>query len=458
MIKSALRERAIGTGRALRACAIAAGITLCVTPVYAQSDSQADDGVEDLYITIEAGDTFTGIVSRELIGLDAWGDVARFNKLESPDLLSPGDVIVIPAEILRRRNYAKVVFVKGGAIHHSIARDAKEEVVRGAKIYPGDLIETDENGFVSMSFVGGSSVKVQPESKMRINVIKCIDKDDACEIKLNSENGRLSLDVQSVGFEKPTKFSIDTPYASAAVRGTRFDFDIDKGNILGVTDGVVEISLNGVSNNIDIGKGVLAGEGRSINDTYDLLVQPPFRLSDDINRVSTEDVISWDVVSGASKYLVAYAGSETMQDVVVSLTEPDNITKPDLSDGDYYVSARAVDPNGLRGFTAKKKISRVKIDPASVAPELEVLIRESDMQVTATGGTGAVEIKVGNSLETIDTIEYLVATGTHQLNVGQTITVPVDLSKQWYLQGRRVVNKNTVSPYGLLYFFDKKGQ
>lgn len=453
MIKSSLCEKAGFTSRALRACAIAAGITASVS-VYAQSS----DGVEDLHVTVESGDTFTGIVTRELIDLDAWGDVARFNKLESPDRLSPGDVIVIPAEVLRRRNYAKVVFVKSKAVHHSVADNTKKEVVKGAKIYPGDLIETDKSGFVSLSFSGGSSVNVQPESTMRINVIKCIDKDEACEIDLNSENGKLSLDVQSVGFKKPTIFSIDSPYASAAVRGTRFDFDVDEGNILGVTDGVVEISLNGIRNTIDVGKGVLAGQGRSINDTYDLLVQPPLRMSDDINRVSTEDIISWDVVNGADKYLVAYATTETMQDVVVSLTEPDNITKPDLSSGEYYVSTRAVDPNGLRGFPSKKKFSRVKIDEKSTAPELEVLISESDMQVTASGGTGAVEIKVGNSLETIDTVEYLVGISTHQLNAGQTISIPVNSSKQWYLQARKVVNQSTVSPYGLLYFFDKSGQ
>ena len=122
--------------------------------------------------------------------------------------------------------------------------------------------------------------------------------------------------MQSVGFKKPTTFRIKSPFASAAVRGTQFDFDINEGNALGVTEGVVEISFNGSSNNIGKGKGVLAGEGRSINDLIDLLEEPALRLDQDVNRISEEDSISWDTVQGAENYRVAFAADESMVNVV----------------------------------------------------------------------------------------------------------------------------------------------
>ncbi len=455
MNKHLIRDNAAFLSRAIRFGLFGTGLTLVSAVVAAQTINDS----EDLHITIESGDTFTGIVSRELIALDAWGEVARYNKLESPDTLRPGDVIVIPAEVLKRRNYAQVVFVKGKAIHHNVAKDTKVEVTKGSKIYPGDMIETDENGFVSLSFAGGSSVNLQPDSTMRIDILACIDKEAACEINLRSERGQLGLEVKNVGFEKPTVFSIDSPYASAAVRGTKFDFDVDEGNVLGVTDGTVEISLNGIRNDIPIGKGVLAGEGKSINDTFDLLVEPPIRLGDNVNRVSAEDVISWENVQGAEKYLVAYATGEVMQDILVSRAETGNVTPPpSLATGDYYISTRAVDANGLRGFSGKRKFARVKVDQNAAAPELELVLSDSQMQVSTAAGTGAYEVKIGNALETIESTEFLIGISTHELKAGETITLPIDVSKQWYIQGRKIVNNGTVSPYGALYFFDKQSR
>jgi len=252
MIRSAFSQCIRLTGRTTQTCLIAAGLLTWSVAALSQSS-----GEEDLHITVKTGDTFSGILKRELQSLDAWSDVAKYNKLESPDQITPGEVLVIPAEVLLRRNYATVVFVKGKAIHHSASNATQQQVTKGTKIYRNDLIETARDGFVSMSFNGGSSVNIQPESAMRISLLNCIDKEIACEIKLNSEKGQLGLDVKGVGFDKPTIFNIDTPYASAAVRGTKFDFDINNGNILGVTEGAVDIALNGSSNTVNIGKGVV---------------------------------------------------------------------------------------------------------------------------------------------------------------------------------------------------------
>ena len=455
MIKSAINQ-SIRLG-STRSCLIGAGLLSLSVAALGQTTGQTDDaqdGVKDLNVTVQSGDTLTGILSRELKSLDAWGEVAEYNKLVAPDKLAPGEVIVIPAEVLRRRNFATVVYVKGKAIHHNTKDETQEQVAKGTKIHIGDRIETDKDGFVSLSFNGESSVNIQPESSVQISVLKCIDQEIACEIILESDSGRLSVDVKNVGFEKPTIFSIDTPYASAAVRGTRFDFDVNNGNILGVTEGTVEISLNGNSNAVDIGKGVLAGEGRSINDLYDLLLKPEMRLSDDVNYVSSEDLISWNVIETAERYIVSYARSESLKDVVTSLTDTDNITKPELAPGDYYVGTRAVDSNGLRGFTARKKISSVTIDDTEEAPDLEILISESEMQVSAPDAVGVTEVRIGNRLVAVDSDSYMLSIDAHLLQPGQQISVPIDNKKDWYLQGRKVVGTGSVSPYGVLYHFE----
>ena len=455
MIKKSVSDSQCFAGKSFQLSVILA--VIIAWPTY--SHAQPDDGITDLTVTVESGDTFSQIISRELQSLDAWQEVADHNKLNAPDSLRPGDVIVIPAEVLRRRNYAKVVFVKGKATHLSSSLNSQKPVTKGAKVYAGDIIKTDPQGFVSLTFNGESSVNIQPDSTMRINIIRCIDIEESCEIGLESENGQLRFDVQSVGFKKPTTFTIKSPFASAAVRGTRFDFDINDGNVLGVTEGVVEISLNGASNNVGKGKGVLAGEGRSINDLIDLLEQPALRLDLDVNRISKEDSVSWNKVQGAENYLLAFAGGESMQDVVASVGETDNFTVPKLAAGDYFVSARATDINGLRGFVSKKKISVVKVDEQVAAPELDIVLADSEMRLSAPdAGQHLVEVKIGNRLGAADGQEFLIATSAYQIRAGQTVTVPIDTSKDWYMQGRKVISGTTVSPYSFLYVFDKAGQ
>ena len=463
MINCALGQSTSPIGLITRISVLAAGLFvsgLFVSNVFAQVDQKASlktTEFQDLPVTVESGDTFSSIISRELNSLDAWGEIARYNKLDSPDLLQPGDVIVIPGELLRLKNYATVVFVKGSALHHDAESNAKVKVKKGDRIYTGDLIETDNDGFVSMSFNGGSSVNIQPESIMKINVLECVDREVACEVLLESSKGRLGLDVKSVGFEKPTVFNISSPYASAAVRGTRFDFDINDGNILGVTEGTVEISVNGVSNDIGAGKGVLAGEGRSINTVFDLLEPPKVILRDGINRISSEDIINWQPLNGAANYLVAFAADDSMQEVISSSSETGLYIKPELSLGKAFVSLRAVASNGLRGFSSQREIVVVDIDEAAEEVALDISIDESnEMRITAAGSASDdVEIKIGNALEILDSGEYILAEQVLHMKGGETQTVQVDSTSDWYLQARKVLDANTVSPYGLLYLYEK---
>ena len=148
-----------------------------------------------------------------------------------------------------------------------------------------------------------------------------------------------------------------------------------------------------------------------------------------------------------------------MQDLVASAGETDNFTVPDLALGDYFVSARATDSNGLRGFVSKKKISVVKIDESESAPQLEIVLVDSEMRLSAPdAGQKLVEVKIGNRLGVVEGQEYLIATNVYQIRAGQTVTVPIDTSKDWYMQGRKVISGTTVSPYSFLYVFDQAGQ
>jgi len=434
--------------------------SLLFVPSYSNAElTDFSDDIKDLEVTVESGDTFGGILSRELQSLDAWSEVANYNKLETPDSIKPGDIIVLPAEVLRLTNYAEIAFLKGDAVHYQQANDNKTKAIKGAKVYAGDTITTTDTAFVTLAFNGGTTVNIQPDSAMRINVLKCIDKEEACEIVLESDEGQLSLDVKSRGFKVPTLFSIESPYASSAVRGTRFDFDVRSGNVMGVTEGEVEIIYNNSSNRIAAGKGVLAGEGKSINDVYSLLPEPKLRLEADVNRVSSEDVISWEAVTGAARYKLAYAPTQSMSNAVFNTTVSDDMTvKPQLPNGTFFVSNRAVAYNDLQGYTAVKEFVSVSIDETQETPEILMSLSEDTIRITAPNAIGPIEVKVGNDLVEIDDTDYLVGLNVFELQPGQSAEFTAEANKRWYLQARTVINSSTVTPYGGFYLFDPQGR
>lgn len=432
--------------------------SVAIAPESASAETTAVQKVRsdsnDLHIVVKPGESLSSILQRELESVADWKLVARTNKIASPDNLRPGDVIVIPHSLVQKRNYARLAFTKGTAQLIRAITKAVERVKKGVKVFVGDAIKTGNDGFVSLTFRDSSLVNIQPNSEIVVDKLECFDKSLSCVISLRATEGELNLDVGRSDFSEPTTFTIDTPYASAAVRGTRFDFDIREGNILGVTEGEVEISYAGQSSVVPLGKGTLAGEGRSISTIYDLLLAAEFPEFLDFDRVSEEDILQWGAIEDAESYIVAFATDESMTSVVTSIAnrvdEPDaTLALSNVQPGDYFFAVRGVDENGLKGFSAKKKLRQVSIDK-QVGPELNIEVIDQNMQVKSDSST-ALEIRVGNELQFAKGLDRLLQYKTYQLEPGEVLDLDVSNNPTWYLTAREILSERSVSVYGGLY-------
>ncbi len=434
-------QKALG---AARRALVAIALVLPCAQLQAADES---DGDGDLRITVTSGDTLTSIVQRELGGLNDWGEVARFNKLDQPDVLVPGAVIVIPHELLQKRNFATVVFAKGASttLHNSI----KKPVVKGDSIYIGDLISTGKTGFVSLSFNGSTLVNLQPDSKVRLEALDCVNRTKSCLVNLRAIGGQLNLDVQSEGFQQPTTFIIDTPYASAAVRGTKFDFDTLDGNILGVTEGAVEIRIDGEVAIVPAGKGTLSGQGRSIKDQFDLLPEP---IPTKNQRISPQDLYTWQKLDGAQTYRASISRADTPTDVIRRTSGERRYIETAPEPGRYVVRMRAIDSRGLKGFVAVKEFRVLEVDDQAEAPALDIELSDEIMRIKPQG-LGSVEVRFSETLELIGETEVLINHKAFDIPAGQTFEARIDPSKPLYIQARRVLDAGTVSSYGSLYEF-----
>ncbi len=440
------------------AAGLLAAVSMALLPTTTIAEATTAETVRsdnrDLHVVVKPGESLNSILQRELESAVDWKLVARANKIAAPDKLLPGDVIVIPYSLVQKRNYAQLAFTKGTAELIRAVSQTVEKVKQGLKIFVGDGIKTGPDGFVSLTFRDSSLVNVQPNSAIIVEKLDCFDKTVSCVIGLRASEGELNLDVGRADFEKPTRFTIDTPHASAAVRGTRFDFEVRDGNVLGVTEGEVEISFAGQSSTIPLGKGTLAGEGRSISTVYDLLLAAEFPEFINFDRVSTEDLLQWRAVADARRYLGAFATDESMTNVVTTFangvgTQDATVATSDLQPGDYFFAVRAVDENGLKGFTASKKLRQVAIDK-DLGPDLDIEVIDQKMEIRSDSQR-LLEIHVGNELQSIKGLDRLVQYKTYQLEPGKSIELDVRRHPNWYLTAREILSERSVSSYGGLY-------
>lgn len=331
--------------------------------------SDVDSSIEKI-VQSGPGDTIAKIAVREFgtIGLSRL--LAEYNEISPDATLLEGTEIIIPTHLEPKQNFATVIYVKGGAtLHIAGSRHTVRMLEKNDRIYTTDLVITDETGFVSTRLSNGSVLNVQPESRVSLQSLQCLPQDAACQVQVDATEGSVAADVKK-RVDQKNRFLISTPYASAAVRGTVFDFGADDSQMrVGVTHGEVEISAGPATASLPIGYGVLTDAGARPGDLITLLKAPGFSAAP--ARFAEEDVIGWNAVPGASGYQVSISSDsngeqEIYRESVDSLLHP---VRP-LSPGEAYAIVRPVDKNQLKGFRARQALNIVAFDRGLPKPAL----------------------------------------------------------------------------------------
>lgn len=367
-------------------------------------------------VVVEAGDTFSSISRRELGKSGLASLLAGYNSKITSAQLTPGSIVRVPIQVPPRGEFAEVVFVKGtvtatrylnlggsaqlvSASHANDVVDATDgnptlkaiSLSRNAKVFAGDLITTSPDGYVSIAFSTGSVINLQPDTMARLNVITCLEADDSCLIEIDTQQGRVTSDVETRN-QQPVEFRINTPYASAAVRGTVFDVDASQQLLLGVTEGAVDISAQDQTILLDTGFGVVVEGGSPPGEPIELIPSPVFKRVP--ARIVAGDTIEWWPFQDAVSYSAVISSDEAAVETLSSFSIGQNAAildlRPSLDEnigkGDYFLTLRAVDFNGLRGFTSNTRITLAEIDPDIDAVSTNV-VREGSEFLVSVGET-----------------------------------------------------------------------
>lgn len=146
-----------------------------------------------------------------------------------------------------------------------------QSVEAGDMVPVGATISTSFNSRAVLS-IGESTLTVRPLTRIRIAELAEEQDIDRTEIELPV--GRMRASVRSA--ERRAEFRVTSPVATAAVRGTEFDFD---GVNLSVSEGVVVLA-----NRYNEAVAVAGGEQSSAGD--DAPPQQPAESAEDENTVT----------------------------------------------------------------------------------------------------------------------------------------------------------------------------
>lgn len=335
---------------------------------------------------VQPGDSLYRIAQAQLEDPRQWRAVARLNRLRHPDRLQPGDLLQLPAALMKGSPVsAAVAYVRGG-----VTLDDRPLAI-------GDLVGEANNlrvpalGFVSLQLPDGSLLQLQSNSVARVVRLRELPRSGKGEGARNTliqlDQGRLDLRVAPQ--PRGSQFRVKTPLSVAGVRGTRFGVAAGHGGACATADviegqvGVSPLARVGAAAAaatlpVSMGQGALvcAGQLPQLRPLPPLPDPPPSldAAAEPIESLPAD--LPWALQPGVAALRFELAEDEAFTRVlqvqhgaVLHLPEA-------LADGRYALRVRAVDAAGLLG-SERTLTLRIKARP--VAP-LAQLPRQDELR------------------------------------------------------------------------------
>lgn len=357
--------------------------------------AQADDS--PLTYQVQPGDTLVGIRDQLLVPGTSWRVLQQVNRVPQPRRLMPGQLLQIPAHLLRVQPLVAEALLIQGAVTVQRGGGAALPLASGETLAAGDVLRTGPQASAVLRFVDGSRVLLRPDSQLRLERTQRLGNGQV--------DTQLQLDAGSADSLVPRqaapRLRIRTPVANLGVRGTEFRTRLtEETTTLEVLDGRVQAATRASD-----GRGaqtLAAGFGTQVTASgvalpRALLPAPALTgLPARIDRLPLR--LPW----------VLPAGADRMRAQVFDAALPGRLLldglfgaqgarwNDDLPDGAYRLQLRAVDADGLEGrdatwlFTLKARPE----PPFTVSPRAGEVSQAETIRFAWTGQAEAARYRL----------------------------------------------------------------
>jgi len=322
-------------------------------------------------------DTLIGLSQTVFVSPQAWREIARLNRLPDPNLIRPGQVLRVPARLMRTRPVPVALASSVGEV-----RLGGTPVQPGMAITEGQQLETGANGSAVLALADGSRVKVPPSSLAEIIASRGPGATDAQAAALAADGWfsgamrmlRGSVEVLAAKVRRGPPLEVTTPTAVVGVRGTRYRVSLD-GETNATRSEVLEGKVKLESPQRNVGSDVAAGFGASIDATAKK--PEPVKLLPAPDLAAMPERFERPLVRFALPTEQATVRVQVAQDEAFERIVSDGKVEPGsdvriagLDDARWYLRARRLDGQGIEGYDAVRPfVLKARPEPpASNAP------------------------------------------------------------------------------------------
>ena len=314
--------------------------------------------------TIKATDTMSRFGREVLTSPQAWQQVAKFNQLKNPNLLSIGQQLNIPIRLLKSTPAGgKVISAEGNVTSKNGALAAGSDVVDGSSI------QTGANSSAVIELGDGSRIKILPNSLAEVVMNRNYALKSGTATSSNWFSGLMRLTqgtleaVASKLIQRATPLQVETPTSLVGVRGTAFRVAFDDPATQSARTEVIEGKVRADNPAQGNGADLPLGTGAVIKPLEKevkvaLLLPAPDLSGSPSDVVKPLASFAMPTLAGASAYRLQVSSDEKFDKIVRDLKV--NTAAADLStlpNGNWFARVRGIDAAGLEGFDTVKLIA-----------------------------------------------------------------------------------------------------
>ncbi|MGC8809318.1 MAG: FecR domain-containing protein [bacterium] len=320
---------------------------------------------ENFELKVVKGDKLINICQKYLEDPQKWKEIAAINKLKNPDLIYPGQKLIIPVHLLKGTPLdARVSFIKGEVL---IQEKGKEEWI-GLNlkdiVKQGSTIKTGDKSAVEITFEDGASFYLRSNTTLGLTTARKKGNFYTARKLFLQKGNTILRSVPPSGAR--SRSEVVTQNAVAGVRGTDFRASVDQEETtrMEVLHGAIELEAKKQKVEVKEGEGSVVKKGEPPLKPRQLL-PPPAPVDLELLYKSMPISIKFTSVEKAVFYRIMLARDKEIKDIV-----DEKVVKPEekfflagIEDGLYYLQSQSIDDLGIEGFPSPPVELRIRINP-----------------------------------------------------------------------------------------------
>ena len=328
----------------------------------ASADAAARAGAssgDDILYTIRRGEHLFGIGKAFLIRPADYRVVQKLNRVADARIIPVGTVLRIPTRLLKTEPLTAQVSALRGTVRMTTGARALAPAI-GMNLPQGSIVETGEDGFVTLTLPNGSKTSLPTRTRLRIDHLRRIILTGSVDYDLVVEAGKVETRAAPLGPNPNSRFRIRTPRAITAVRGTQFRVGYpDDASLTEVLEGKVAAgSAGAAAEDLTTGYGArVSPDGRL--DKEALLAAPDLIAPGKV-QVDPQVRLELAAMPQAREYRVSIATDASFTDVIADQRAATTLFAFDnIPNGSLFVRVSAVAASSLEGLSQTFAMRRV---------------------------------------------------------------------------------------------------